>query len=90
MTCEVTAGAPNYLVAAIVQLVFVQRLHVLYRGAYWLVVPLATLALVGLAFGFVTLAYLSDIVRTGVPFDPTLTAFKWRYLTRFVAVTRTG
>ena len=81
-----TAGAPNYLLACIVQLVFIQRLHVLYRGALWLVVPLATLAVIGLAFGFVTsalltiwaaadrsVAYLADIVRADVPFDPVRT-----------------
>ena len=91
---QVTAGAPNYLLACIVQLVFVQRLHVLYRGSYWLVAPLAALAVIGLAFGFVTsaaarnrrdadvaVAYLADIVRADMPFDPTLVSFKWRYLT---------
>lgn len=83
--CAVAAGVPNYLLAAIVQAVFIQRLYVLYGGAYWLAVPLALLVLVALGFGFVTLAYLCDIVRTGVRFDATVAAFKWRFLTRCVA-----
>ena len=83
---EMLAAETNFVIAGVVQAIFIDRIVTLYQARPWLArgiaVGLGALSVSSFALGSEAVAWTASFATRGNQFDTTSAAYKWRCVLR--------